>query len=106
MIRGHLVWSAERRLFLVCNLIDGVDVYQNLDPPVFIRKLPLLQPSGIKIKQSAFACSGRYAISGGDQGKVFFWSVTEGEIVQTLIHQEGRLVQIIEVSRELSRFTL
>ena len=87
--RGHFTWSQERRLLLVCNLIDGVDVYQNYNPPIFLRTLPT--PSAdIRIRQSGFLKAGRYAVCGDGEGYVTVWDATSGATLQFLDHEDSK----------------
>ena len=77
----------------MCNLIDGVDLYQNLNPPVLIRSFTMVA-SIVRIHQSAFLSSGRIAVSGGEDGTIYVWDPSSGSIMQTLEHKKGLFLQL------------
>ncbi|KLO05602.1 WD40 repeat-like protein [Schizopora paradoxa] len=91
---GHSAWSPEYRTLAVANLVNGVDLYQQLEPPVWNKTLTRSMVIN-NVKQVAFCNHGRLVVSGGDIGRALVWNRADGEVVQMLDHNTELPIQII-----------
>lgn len=88
---GNTAWSPETRLLLVWDLVDGMDVYQIVDRPVFVRKFSMKIMRN-NVKQVEFGWHGKYALCGSDTGEVHVWDIQDGVQISSMQHGDGKFV--------------
>jgi hypothetical protein len=96
---GHAAVNLKRGLFVVDNATDGFTMYRLEDEgeePV--RTFTTAVPSMLVPKQVAFGEEGRVVAGGSDNGLVYIFDRKAGELLETLRHANGGLVQTIAVS--------
>ncbi|KAG1739236.1 hypothetical protein EDD22DRAFT_851988 [Suillus occidentalis] len=96
---GHAAVNLKRGIFVVDNVTDGFTMYRLEDEgeePV--RTFTTAVPSMSVPKQVAFGEEGRVVAGGSDNGLVYIFDRKAGELLETLRHANGGLVQTIACS--------
>ncbi|KAG1719469.1 WD40-repeat-containing domain protein [Suillus lakei] len=93
---GHAAVNLKRGLFVVDNTTDGFTMYRLEDEGEEpIRTFTTAVPSMSVPKQVAFGEEGRVVAGGSDNGLVYIFDRKAGELLETLRHANGGLVQTI-----------
>ncbi|KAG1728480.1 WD40-repeat-containing domain protein [Suillus occidentalis] len=99
---GHAAVNLKRGIFVVDNVTDGFTMYcledEGEEP---VRTFTTAVPSMSVPKQVAFGEEGRVVAGGSDNGLVYVFDRKAGELLETLHHANGGLVQTI-VTRDLN----
>lgn len=73
---------------MIWNLLDGVDIYQITDRPIWLCKLRVNVRENYP-KQVDFGRRGELAVCGSDKGEVYAWDIASGIQFQVLVHGSG-----------------
>ncbi|KAM6490444.1 WD40-repeat-containing domain protein [Amanita muscaria] len=92
---GNAMYCPKHRYILIDNLVEGFDIYV-LNRPAPIRKFYVPpQRRGLYTRGVAFGEGSNTMMCGSDHGSVYIYDIKSSTQLQTLMHEEGRLVQAI-----------
>ncbi|KIN95631.1 hypothetical protein M404DRAFT_165279, partial [Pisolithus tinctorius Marx 270] len=89
---GATAYHEETRMFLIWNLIDGIDIYHLSDKPMAC--LHHVHHLWVTIQcnhicQVHLSLDGLVAITSSDNGQVMLWDIHSGKLTQSLQHGKG-----------------